>query len=261
MSSLPIDSPDHQVGVVNAGALLAVVPIGTTTINITVPANAATLLIIGLTTSGGKPASVTGMTSGYKYGGLIASGIATSANGITYVWAVSSSIDPVVTLTFTSATTEVFYVATEISAEMLTVLALSQISSNNGESVGGTGIIAMGVSVPSVARPLKCDQSGNLIIAGARTPVGPTTIAVASTAILGAPSAGEFWYIYGCDITGTTAASVVTLYNGVIPFATISVPTSGVNGVQLDRYPCANAITATSTVAGCNVMIRALLGV
>lgn len=97
-STVPIDTPDHQRGVVSAQSLLASVASGVASVDVSIPPNVETLIVVIPNNAVDSSVTVTGTTTGLVYAGAVGSYNAAVEATPTYYFDVSAAVDPMVTV-------------------------------------------------------------------------------------------------------------------------------------------------------------------
>ena len=246
-----IGTPDWQRGTVGAGKLLATVPGTDTSVTVSVPPNAQSLVIVVSYSSPENYVEVKGVTTGRGYtGALRTSDEPPSYGDAWYYFAVSSSLDEQVTVTLAAAPTSDWYVLSETGVTMVDVAELIGVqqydynTANSGLAVLGWSWQAKNYS------SLVIDSFGRLV------PFGPTVgvskvLAAGTTQLLAAPGSGE-WYLFGLDVeaSGGVATSVALVDGAGNTFATVGVATVGDSrSVDLAATVTSSTVSVTASAA------------
>jgi hypothetical protein len=215
------DTPDNQVGVVNAQQLLATVASGTANATVTVPTNSETLVVQSKVVAASQPPEVTGVASGFKYPGVqIRTGVFPNIYGVAY-FDVSTAVDAEYAVHFPEAPAATWYVY----ADDFGHVTIEPATAGTTGRLGGEApprIMQVGGEGGGKLYPLEVNTLGSAyiiptvpsIVAGDHPTVEVTYVLLALEAtgvIVAAPGASKRIRVFGAQLASKTANQFVYL--------------------------------------------------
>ena len=253
-----VGSPDWQRGVINAEKLLATVAANTGTVDVTVPANTTTIMVVN---SGSSIATTNncyclGMTSGILYPGSLRQYSPGIAAFYARFFTVSPAIDGVMTISWQVAPTVTWYVVAMSGVNVVDDPAMDMVVSRAGFAPSAFGQMAYG-SDGTDARALSTDTNGRQIPLVPNESTGIVNVPSIVSTIIPAPSSGRI-YIYGVDMDNT-GGGVLLLYGNGTQIANIDIATWG-QEATLEGYAISTALTGKVNNSATNIIVRYAFG-
>lgn len=192
-----VDTPDYQVGVTSAQALLATVAAATISVVVGVPPNAETLIVMQPQTTAVTGCTCTGVTSGLQYTGMRADRGNSTSTATTWFFDVSSAVDQQVTIVWNIAPVGTWYVYSDAGVHL--VADPSRLMDTNGSQY----VVPIAPSTRTGNHPPTEVQA----IAFNNVPSG--------TVLLAAPGAGKRYRIFSASCSVQTAGQLLGLRDSV----------------------------------------------
>lgn len=215
---MPGDTPDYQVGVVSAQAVLANVNGGTGTVTVTVPANVETIAVLWESFPAGVAFACTGVTSGLNYPGATLQAPGGGGVSFTTYFDVTNAVDAQVTIASSTVPTQPWHVYADNAVHVVTDPALNL----SAAPVGGatpSGALLVGGTDGTHLQALSTDRHGReYVIPSAPSLIGTDHPAVevqygsvggiaATTVVLAAPGAGIRYRLFFVHAWAENAAA------------------------------------------------------
>jgi len=237
-AQVAMDTPDGQLGVVNAQLQLATVAGGTRTCEVGIPPNAESLIVMAPSTTSVGSCFVQGVTTGLLYPGILQTPQPAFGEQQVWVFDVSSVTDAQVFVEFNVAPTEEWYVYADAGVHI--VADTSKLTDLRGVTY----------AVPSVPNTAAGDHPPTELSSYVNNGVATGTV------IIAAPGAGKRPRVFYASIapeTGGNTASLITTTGGVT-VASIKATTGGQSqpvDYKPTGLPCpANAGLEVTTTGG-----------
>lgn len=250
-----IGTPDNQRGIVNAQSLLASVPAGTISVDVNVPPNTTTLMVINAGASIGATnlCYCLGQTSGTLYPGSLRQ----YSSGIAAFWSrfftVSPVLDSVITVKWGTAPTVGWYVIAMSGVNVVDDPAMDQLVSRAGVAPSPYGIMVYG-SDGTNAQALSTDVNARL---RTRETVADTVFAAlgtTNTQFMPAPPTGFIYrcfslYCY-CSVAGDAIYLTAGVGGGVIGAVAAPVASRWTLGQPMGPIDVSTSLIMFNSVVG-----------
>ena len=255
MTNPNVGTPDWQRGLVTAGKLLATVPGGSDTTTVTIPANAATIVVALSSAISPLTIDVVGVTTGYVYPASLRYSTSGFGGGTSAICAVSSQLDSELTVTLSSAPANPWYVYAESGVGVVNIPEVQLTLAKAGDPVNPWGIETLG-SDGTNSRIISTDSNGRQIPLVPSLSTGLVSIS-GGVVILPAPASGHN-YLFGYDVSTAAGGvgSLVSVYNSAYVVSEIWNNVTSPTTVDLQGYATALALSASSSDADTRITLR-----
>ncbi len=219
-----VDTPDHQYSAVSAQRLLATIPAGTTTIDVDLPINLETLVLVAQVVDYPTYITVTGKTTGVQYAGVALPPLDSGSSWSQFLYDVSSAVDATVTITFASATVADIYAYSDAGVHLIADPNLAAALSFTGDNAR-PNTLQIGGTDGTYLRALRTDASGQLqavqTIPGTTAEDHPVTEILSESDtpahdrdVISAPGAGKRLRVFAMQMSSTGAGTRGVLTEG-----------------------------------------------